>query len=94
MKNISQGHIAFLLFMSLLLSSYYLASARVLQQKVDPGVQDLKVMDTASNDDNMSNLMGLDESEGCESTEECINERKLVAEAHLDYIYTQKHRKP
>ncbi|KAJ8476904.1 hypothetical protein OPV22_020631 [Ensete ventricosum] len=37
------------------------------------------------------NLMGM---EACEDgTQECL-ERRMMSEAHLDYIYTQRHPKP
>ncbi|XP_011090004.1 putative phytosulfokines 6 [Sesamum indicum] len=39
--------------------------------------------------DSFDNLMGLEECEG--EDEECLK-RRAIAEAHLDYIYTQHHK--
>ncbi|KAF3441716.1 hypothetical protein FNV43_RR15631 [Rhamnella rubrinervis] len=40
----------------------------------------------------MKDLLDLMGSEGCEDKdEECVN-RRMIAEAHLDYIYTQHHK--
>ncbi|XP_048489664.1 phytosulfokines 5 [Beta vulgaris subsp. vulgaris] len=93
MKKISVSLFVVLLFTFLVLS--HIASARVLQPKVEQGNRDLKIKDAANHED-ISNLMGLDEIEVCgtKEGEDCTNERKLLAEAHLDYIYTQKLNKP
>ncbi|CAD5178510.1 unnamed protein product [Musa acuminata subsp. malaccensis] len=37
------------------------------------------------------NLMGMEACAG--GTEECL-ERRMMSEAHLDYIYTQRHPQP
>ncbi|XP_030521964.1 putative phytosulfokines 6 [Rhodamnia argentea] len=40
----------------------------------------------------LSNLMGVEAEESCgDQDEECLK-RRMVAEAHLDYIYTQDHK--
>lgn len=41
---------------------------------------------------NLQQLMGLEDCNSGDDDEECAK-RRMVAEAHLDYIYTQ-HRKP
>ncbi|XP_048235841.1 putative phytosulfokines 6 [Ricinus communis] len=41
--------------------------------------------------EDISNLMG---SEECDEEDEECQKRRMVAEAHLDYIYTQHHKKP
>lgn len=45
---------------------------------------------TETEEDDFMNLMGMEDCHG--GDEECVN-RRMVAEAHLDYIYTQ-HLKP
>ncbi|KAJ9184430.1 hypothetical protein P3X46_004158 [Hevea brasiliensis] len=71
----------------LLLSS---ASARLLPPKQD----EKEAKDSLTGEkDNVSNLMGLEEYECEEGDEECLK-RRMVADAHLDYIYTQHHKKP
>ncbi|XVE61538.1 hypothetical protein DITRI_Ditri06bG0048700 [Diplodiscus trichospermus] len=83
--------ITFLLF-ALLLGSYS-TFARLLPQK--QGEREFRAngiihggLSTDKKED-FSNLMG---SEECyEKDEECL-ERRMIAEAHLDYIYTQHHK--
>ncbi|KAK4396765.1 putativephytosulfokine6 [Sesamum angolense] len=41
--------------------------------------------------DSFDKLMGLEECEGEGEDEECLK-RRVIAEAHLDYIYTQHHK--
>ncbi|XP_021289572.1 putative phytosulfokines 6 [Herrania umbratica] len=92
MKEKFLGLITFLLFAFLLCS--YSTSARLLAQK--QGEKELKanqinqagLLATDVKED-FSNLMG---SEECyEKDEECLK-RRMIAEAHLDYIYTQHHK--
>ncbi|XAR60094.1 hypothetical protein NMG60_11033338 [Bertholletia excelsa] len=40
-------------------------------------------------DDSLDHLMGLEDCQGEE--EDCVK-RRMIAEAHLDYIYTQHHK--
>ncbi|XWS43459.1 hypothetical protein CRYUN_Cryun16bG0105900 [Craigia yunnanensis] len=84
--------ITFLLFALLLCSCS--TSARLLRQKQDEKefkanemiIQAGLLTDTK---EDFSNLMG---SEECyEKDEECLK-RRMIAEAHLDYIYTQHHK--
>ncbi|XWS55959.1 hypothetical protein CRYUN_Cryun09bG0044700 [Craigia yunnanensis] len=92
MKGKIVGFITFLLFAFLL--CFYSTSARLLSQK--QGEKEFKanemIRDGLLTDakEDFSNLMG---SEECyEKDEECLK-RRMIAEAHLDYIYTQ-HQKP
>ncbi|TKY53051.1 putative phytosulfokines 6 [Spatholobus suberectus] len=85
-----------LLFFVLLLSSF-LVSARLLEPPKGPR-QDEKEVEVnddaiphsfAELKDDMEELMG---SEECYmKDEECIS-RRMMVEAHLDYIYTQHHK--
>ncbi|KAL2323132.1 hypothetical protein Fmac_027511 [Flemingia macrophylla] len=81
-----------LLFSVLLLSSF-LASSRLLEAPKGPiqGENEVEVNDKSSFElkDDMKELMG---SEECYmNDEECIG-RRMMVEAHLDYIYTQHHK--
>ncbi|CAN6586948.1 hypothetical protein C1H46_020897 [Malus baccata] len=78
MKN-NQNFIIFSLFVFLLLSNSSSARARLLQQN--------KASLTGADD--LVNLMGAEECD--ENDEECL-QRRMIAEAHLDYIYTQNHK--
>ncbi|TYH22037.1 hypothetical protein ES288_A04G094700v1 [Gossypium darwinii] len=77
-------------FFSLLLVCF--SAQRLLPQK--PGEEELKAkaiiqpaLSTHAKED-FSDLMG---SEDCnEKDEECVK-RRMIAEAHLDYIYTKQH---
>ncbi|CAO2839394.1 unnamed protein product [Amaranthus hypochondriacus] len=96
MKKSPQNLIVVFMLFGLLFVSCS-TSARVLHLHQPPMPQDnleLKVNDSdssvATNSEDISNLMGLEENEACGNKgEECNSERKLLAEAHLDYIYTQ-----
>ncbi|KAE8717044.1 putative D-mannose binding lectin protein with Apple-like carbohydrate-binding domain [Hibiscus syriacus] len=89
MKEKSIGSVTFLLFVLLVCSSAF----RLLPQKQGENevaskgiIRPALVTDTK---EDISNLMG---SEDCnEKDEECIR-RRAIAEAHLDYIYTQHHK--
>ncbi|KAM2685811.1 hypothetical protein EV2_008772 [Malus domestica] len=78
MKNY-QNFLIFFVFIFLLLSNPSSARARLQQQN--------KASLTGSND--LVNLMGSEECD--EKDEECLR-RRMIAEAHLDYIYTQNHK--
>ncbi|KDP42677.1 hypothetical protein JCGZ_23617 [Jatropha curcas] len=83
----------FLFFVfQLLLSS---TSARLLPSKQDEEEVkgQLKIGSPADIKEDVSNLMGSENYE-CEDEEEECSKRRMVAEAHLDYIYTQNHKKP
>ncbi|KAI8563138.1 hypothetical protein RHMOL_Rhmol03G0089500 [Rhododendron molle] len=92
MKQVSQMGIIFLT-VSLLLS-HSLTSARPLPPlqgnqlvKANEITQSLPSIDV--DDEDLVNLMGMEECD--EKDEDCIK-RRMVAEAHLDYIYTQRHK--
>ncbi|KAJ0088258.1 putative phytosulfokines 6 isoform X1 [Pistacia vera] len=87
--TMKQSFHVFLIFF-LLLS--HLISARSLAQK--QGEEEVKLHTTTFKEvtEDLMKLMG-SEREGCdEKDEECLK-RRMIAEAHLDYIYTQ-HNKP
>ncbi|KAB2607721.1 hypothetical protein D8674_010889 [Pyrus ussuriensis x Pyrus communis] len=78
MKN-NQNFLIFSLFVFLLLFNSSSARGRLLQQN--------KASLTGADD--IANLMGAEECD--ENDEECL-QRRMIAEAHLDYIYTQNHK--
>ncbi|XP_044477477.1 putative phytosulfokines 6 isoform X2 [Mangifera indica] len=61
--------------------------ARLILQK--RGLEEVKVKEIATevSSEQMENLMGI---EACENGDEECLKRRLISEAHLDYIYTQK----
>ncbi|GAB4833472.1 hypothetical protein Ancab_031715 [Ancistrocladus abbreviatus] len=87
--------LVFLVFL-IVFSSSSLASARLL-----PAISELKKADDANGDgitspaavseDDIPNLMG---SEKCEKEDEECLKRRIMADAHLDYIYTQRDIRP
>ncbi|WCJ34370.1 Phytosulfokines 2 [Euphorbia peplus] len=81
MKKLS----CFCLFISLLILSSLVSSARHLQDD-----REMEITQQIASED-FSQLMGLEECE--EVDEECLK-RRMISEAHLDYIYTQNHKKP
>ncbi|CBI30250.3 hypothetical protein VitviT2T_012591 [Vitis vinifera] len=89
MKQNSWVFIIFTLFLFLLYS--YSGSARLLATKQDEQVVMGEWMTHAgtSKGEDVLNLMGLEKCH--ENDEECLK-RRMVAEAHLDYIYTQHHK--
>ncbi|KAH7854177.1 hypothetical protein Vadar_011076 [Vaccinium darrowii] len=96
MKQISQMGLIFLTFFLLVLSHSLTSSARLLPvplkgdnhiAKANEITQPISSMNME--DDDLSNLMGMEECD--EKDEDCIK-RRMVAEAHLDYIYTQRHK--
>ncbi|XP_058204077.1 putative phytosulfokines 6 [Rhododendron vialii] len=94
MKQVSQMGIIFLTVSLLLFHS--LTSARPLPPL--QGNQIVKANDqitqslpsiNVEDEEDLVNLMGMEECD--EKDEDCIK-RRMVAEAHLDYIYTQHHK--
>ncbi|XP_027367746.1 putative phytosulfokines 6 [Abrus precatorius] len=88
----------FVLLLSILLLSFFLSSSRFLELPKGPtrqGEKEVKVNDnsmvqsSAELKVDMEELMGSEEC--CEKDEECSS-RRMMAEAHLDYIYTQHHK--
>ncbi|XP_065856165.1 putative phytosulfokines 6 [Euphorbia lathyris] len=78
----------FCLLISLLILSSLVSSARLLQDDKKMNKDDDEITQLTQD---FSQLMGL---EGCEGGDEECLKRRMVAEAHLDYIYTQSHKKP
>ncbi|KAK9921168.1 hypothetical protein M0R45_029690 [Rubus argutus] len=78
MKKQSFLLLVFALFLFLIISSSHV---RRLPQD--------QASSTAAADHDPINLMGSEECD--EKDEECLK-RRMVAEAHLDYIYTQHHK--
>ncbi|KAK4749297.1 hypothetical protein SAY87_026746 [Trapa incisa] len=90
---------AILLLLLLLLFLISQSSGRLLKT-VNSGGDAMKenkiiALEPSSSDQtvNLSSLMGGSEVEDCEGeeAEDCMT-RRMMAEAHLDYIYTQHHR--
>ncbi|KAK4749296.1 hypothetical protein SAY87_026745 [Trapa incisa] len=90
---------AILLLLLLLLFLISQSSGRLLKT-VNSGGDSMKenkiiALEPSSSDQtvNLSSLMGASEVEDCEGeeAEDCMT-RRMMAEAHLDYIYTQHHR--
>ncbi|CAJ2672650.1 unnamed protein product [Trifolium pratense] len=89
-------HQILLLFSLLILSSFF-ASARLLvpQKGSKHCEKELKIIgntiaqSSAEMKEDMEELMGLEE---CYGNEEECSRRRMIAEAHLDYIYTQHHK--
>ncbi|XVF55653.1 hypothetical protein PTKIN_Ptkin06aG0053700 [Pterospermum kingtungense] len=96
MKTKSIGSvITFLLIFALLLCSYSTSAARLLQPQMQDEGEEFKAKGIVQaglltdTKENFSDLMG---SEECnEKDEECMK-RRMIADAHLDYIYTQHHK--
>ncbi|XP_009626163.1 putative phytosulfokines 6 [Nicotiana tabacum] len=83
----------FLTSFFILLIISYVTSARLLPTSY----RDIKkaevngITHSISTQEDFNNLMGL---EKCEDRDEACLNRRIVAEAHLDYIYTQNKPKP
>ncbi|KAF5747826.1 putative Phytosulfokine 3 precursor [Tripterygium wilfordii] len=75
------------LFLLLLVSS---TSARLLIQKLDQETKAYEINNPRERD--MEHLMNGMGSEECGDKDEGCLERRMIAEAHLDYIYTQHHK--
>ncbi|KAB2065572.1 hypothetical protein ES319_A09G098100v1 [Gossypium barbadense] len=77
-----------LLFFLFLISSSHL-SARSLANK--QGKEEVELTQTADMVDNelMNQLLGV---EACDAGDDECLKRRIISEAHLDYIYTQHHK--
>ncbi|KAI3988426.1 hypothetical protein MKX01_026240 [Papaver californicum] len=88
-----------LLFFSLLISFNQTTAFRPLKSAVDENLTINELPHTAPMVEMLAkdsmNVMGAEEDgEECgNGDEECLK-RRMIAEAHLDYIYTQRHHKP
>ncbi|KAL0304734.1 UNVERIFIED_CONTAM: hypothetical protein Scaly_3012200 [Sesamum calycinum] len=88
--------VSILLFLVLLIISTS-ATARKLGAK--QGEADVKTANSLSTTnhymqtlDSFNKLMGLELEEYCQNGDEECLKRRAIAEAHLDYIYTQHHK--
>ncbi|XP_073007979.1 phytosulfokines 5-like isoform X2 [Typha latifolia] len=78
-----------LLFLLVILAFH---AARASRSLAPPQLEDAKVgREGKVAVDDTWNLMGLEE---CEDGDEECAKRRVISEAHLDYIYTQNHGKP
>ncbi|EAY82259.1 hypothetical protein OsI_37465 [Oryza sativa Indica Group] len=87
--------LALLLLLVLFFFSHCASAARPLPASA---AAELVLQDGATgNGDEVSELMGAAEEEAAglckEGNEECV-ERRMLRDAHLDYIYTQKRNRP
>ncbi|XP_008807509.1 putative phytosulfokines 6 [Phoenix dactylifera] len=94
MKHSSRSHglLPLLLLLLTMLSVYTTRASRLLSQpKLDARVDDVTLLgDAAETEERYSRE--LMELEKCvEEDDECLKTR-MISEAHLDYIYTQRHR--
>ncbi|KAK6144242.1 hypothetical protein DH2020_021062 [Rehmannia glutinosa] len=86
--------VALIFLLAFLISTQY-SFARNLSSKegeVDEKITNISNKESAENIGNINyfdNLMGLEECQN--EDEECLK-RRVIAEAHLDYIYTQHHK--
>ncbi|GMI80921.1 PHYTOSULFOKINE 3 PRECURSOR [Hibiscus trionum] len=90
MKGNSVGVLSFLVLAFLLLSSLS-TSARLLLQinQVEEEVNTNGMIIQADAKEELSDLIGAEE---CEEKDEECEKRRVIEEAHLDYIYTQNHK--
>ncbi|KAF4379703.1 hypothetical protein F8388_023720 [Cannabis sativa] len=80
------------IFLFIISSSPKLTSATFLATKHD-GIQEeqkLNIEELGMRSESLDELMGLEDCLN-EEDEECLK-RRIIAEAHLDYIYTQNHK--
>ncbi|KAH7512109.1 putative phytosulfokines 6 [Ziziphus jujuba] len=91
MKQSSVRFLFLFLFAFLIFHQY--SFARLLQPKqVEEKVTENEISHEEGSLTGMNDLLDLMGSEGChDKEEECLN-RRMIAEAHLDYIYTQHHK--
>ncbi|XP_015078621.2 putative phytosulfokines 6 [Solanum pennellii] len=74
-------------------SRYFLSTISEVKEDIKQGKVNLSLytVDHMETNDSLNKLMGLEEC--VEEDGECMK-RRVVAEAHLDYIYTQNHNHP
>ncbi|XP_054808828.1 putative phytosulfokines 6 [Prosopis cineraria] len=77
--------------LSLLLLFHFSASALLILPNQDE--KEVKTIDVAHarSSTELRYVVEVPESDECDDDEEC-SERRMIAEAHLDYIYTQHHK--
>ncbi|XWS28619.1 hypothetical protein CRYUN_Cryun25bG0086200 [Craigia yunnanensis] len=79
---------ALLLFFLILISSSHL-SARFIANKRGQEEVELSQITDMENIELMNQLMGV---EACDTGDQECLKRRIISEAHLDYIYTQHHK--
>ncbi|KAK4396476.1 UNVERIFIED_CONTAM: hypothetical protein Scaly_1725400 [Sesamum calycinum] len=84
MKQVSHAAAIVCVFLLLIIPH---TSARLLPSR--QGDDDSPGMRLQQQEEDFSTLMGLEKS--CGDGDEGCEKRRMVAEAHLDYIYTQHH---
>ncbi|KAI3706458.1 hypothetical protein L6452_24219 [Arctium lappa] len=97
MKHSFRGGVPLIIFLSLIAFTQT-SSARFFNTK-PPGESTVKLDESINNSEGslvdlqtinyFNEMMGM---EDCESRDEECLKRRVLAEAHLDYIYTQHHR--
>ncbi|XP_008804394.2 putative phytosulfokines 6 [Phoenix dactylifera] len=91
MKHTSRFHVLLpLLLLVIILSVHTTRASRLLQQP-EPGRQDVRVDDLPLPGDAAEMEEKYSRQECQEEDEECLK-RRMISEAHLDYIYTQHHK--
>ncbi|XP_030453696.1 putative phytosulfokines 6 [Syzygium oleosum] len=93
MKAAARGLASILLVAFLLFSSSFArplsTATQVVLSGVKPEEADGNLVAEATD---LLNLMGMESDESCgDQDEECLK-RRMIADAHLDYIYTQNHK--
>ncbi|KAK6138437.1 hypothetical protein DH2020_027812 [Rehmannia glutinosa] len=85
--------VALIFLLAFLISTPSFARKLVAKEgEVDEKITNISNKESAENIVNINsidNLMGLEE---CQNEEEECLKRRVIAEAHLDYIYTQHHK--
>ncbi|KAK4281613.1 hypothetical protein QN277_013084 [Acacia crassicarpa] len=85
-------HVFFGLLFSLLLLFHFSASARlILPSQDEQGVKAIDVTNARSNTELNYDVQPV-ESDECDNEDVECSERRMITEAHLDYIYTQHHK--
>ncbi|PIN10889.1 hypothetical protein CDL12_16513 [Handroanthus impetiginosus] len=88
-------HILALLFLVFLISTSHTSARKLTAKQEEPDVRVNNMSNSKESVlkmgtmDSFDKLMGLEECEN--EDEECLK-RRVLAEAHLDYIYTQQHK--
>lgn len=84
-----QKNIIFLLSLMVLLLISHTTSARLLpttNSQENKKIESNGIISSSQVQEDFNDLMGIEE---CEEKDEVCLKRRMIAEAHLDYIYTQ-----
>ncbi|XP_028777182.1 putative phytosulfokines 6 [Neltuma alba] len=82
----------FCFLLSLLLLFHFSASARLIRPSRDEKEGKAIDVTNAGSTTELKFDIELAESDQCDEEDEECSERRRIAEAHLDYIYTQHHK--